>query len=388
MEGLPLRRMKQVLWQPVVFVALVLAVAGGDADEKNLREKVCLEIPVGGDLMIVPVTLGGEDRKFVIDTSARFTAVDATLQHHLGNKVRRIPSLGEQGVTWAWTYQSPILRIGQTEFRPVEIHATDFAAGRAAGVYSCDGGLGLDCFESQVLDFDSDAGKLRLWNSPAPESICRGHRKKIVLASDPKCLSLYNSIPSLAGSAPEAFVISTALSGSVGLRDDLFDLLVQKKIIDDVKSVGTAYKDVRVKVGTLHGFFFAGKAFPELRCARMPFNVIGLGLLSRFHVVIDIPQNVMWLERGKRIEEPDSRDLSGLSIVRFVTNEVVVVEVEPDSPAAKVGIQVADQIIGVRDLEIGDGSLFRLRTRLCEPSPCEISLLRGETAIKVVLDLK
>lgn len=373
-----------------IFAAVIsiVVITKGVAREKPRIAEQCFDISLGGDLAMVPVMLGGVPGRFVIDTSARFTSVDVALQGHLGDKVRRIPSLREFGVTEDWTYQCPILRVGETEFRPAEVVSTDLRATRAAGGHRYDGHLGLDCLESLVLDFDCDAGKFRFWNSPAPDEICHGLRKKIVLGDNPKCLYLYNSIPGLRGVDPEAFVISTACEGSVGLREEIFDLLVKNGAIDGERSVATSLQNVRVTTGRLHGFTFAGKSFETLRCSRMPLNVIGLGLLSRFHVVIDIQQNVMWLDAGKRIDIPDRSDLSGLGFVRFVTNEVIILEVEAGSPAADAGLRRGDQIIGVRDIEIGNGSLFRLRQRLCEPGSCEISLLRGETAMKVVLDLK
>ncbi len=383
-------RIKQCAMQLAVFaVAIVLLpMQAGIASDKTGRGTESFDIPLGGDLLIIPVLVNGANRNFVIDTSARYTALDAQLQGELGDKVRRIPSLGPQGVTSEWTYQSPILRVGQTEFRPSEIVSTEFRAARAAGGHRFDGRLGLDCLESLVLEINCDSGKLRMSSSPAPEHICRGFRKKIVLTEKPKTLCLENAIPGLPVSDSEAFAIAASWDDSVGLREELFDLLLQKGMIVDVRSSGTPLTDVRVIRGKLRKFEFAGKTFATLHCSRMPFNVVGLGLLSRFHVVIDIPQNVMWLEPGKRIDAPDRVDLSGLGFVRLVTDEVVIIEVDPDSPAAKAGIQYADQIVGVRGLEIGKGSLFRLRQRLCEPGPCEVSLLRGETKMKVVLDLK
>lgn len=381
------KRWLKVLSALVALIAVVVNPDGVAREKPRIAEE-SFEIPLGGDLAMLPMALGGVTGRFVIDTSARFTSVDVALQGHLGDKVRRIPSLREYGITEDWTYQCPTLRVGQTEFRPAEVVSTDLRTSRAAGGHRYDGHLGLDCLESLVLDLDCDAGNFQFWNSPAPDQICRGIRKKIVLGDNPKCLYLYNSIPGLQGVDPEAFVISTACGDSVGLRDEIFDLLVKNGTIDGERSVPTSLKNVRGTTGRLHGFTFAGKTFGTLRCSRMPLNVIGLGLLSRFHVVIDIPQNVMWLEPGARIDVPDRSDLSGLGFVRFVTNEVVILEVEAGSPSAEAGLRRGDQIIGVRDIEIGKGSLFRLRQRLCESGPCEISLLRGETAIKVVLDLK
>jgi hypothetical protein len=381
---------KQMLLRLLALGVLlsVLPLPGGNADEIPLSEKEVFTIATGGDLKIIPVAISGENRQFVIDISARYTTVDSSLQTLLGDKVRQVPVLSKFGITSEWTYQSPILRVGQTEFRPAELHVTKFDAAKAAGGHRFDGTLGLDCLESLVLDFDSDQGKFRLWNSPAPNQICRGYRKRIVLGSDPKWLTLYNSVPGLQGFDPEAFQIATACTDSVGLREDLFDLLVKKGFINGVHNVATSVKNVRSTTGMLHGFRFAGKSFESLLCTRRPLNYIGMGLLSRFHAIIDIPQNVIWLEFGQQIDVPDKRDLSGISVVRFVTDEVVIVDVDPGSPAAKAGIRYADQIVEVRDLEIGHGSLFRLRQRLCEPGRCELTLLRGETPLTVVLDLQ
>jgi len=116
------------------------------------------------------------------------------------------------------------------------------------------------------------------------------------------------------------------------------------------------------------------------------YGNIGAEVISRFRVIFDYTHEKVWLRKSSDFEDPFEYNLSGLELLSegqdFST--FVISYVRPESPAAKVGIQVDDEIISlngssVNGLSIEDlyGGLSKRRGKVIS-----IKIKRGDEVFR------
>jgi hypothetical protein len=94
-------------------------------------------------------------------------------------------------------------------------------------------------------------------------------------------------------------------------------------------------------------------SFPDDRKAHITASVrrdgnLGVGILKKFDVIFDYPDNLLYLKPNDFFKEPFEHDMSGMEY--YSTNDfehVVVSRVEPGSPADNLGIERGDEIVSV-----------------------------------------
>ena len=104
-------------------------------------------------------------------------------------------------------------------------------------------------------------------------------------------------------------------------------------------------------------------------------GIIGADILHRFQVVIDYPEQKIYLEKNRYFNQPFEFDMSGIRLVSEGTHfrRYRIFHIIERSPAAEAGLQVGDIIVSVngeksvhytmeemKQLLIGDGKKVRL----------------------------
>jgi hypothetical protein len=76
---------------------------------------------------------------------------------------------------------------------------------------------------------------------------------------------------------------------------------------------------------------------------------IGTTILRRFDVVFDYKRECIYLKPLNQLKEPFEHDMSGLEITSAGDNykRIIITRVEPNSPAAKLGLQTDDEILSI-----------------------------------------
>jgi hypothetical protein len=75
---------------------------------------------------------------------------------------------------------------------------------------------------------------------------------------------------------------------------------------------------------------------------------LGLGILKKFEVIFDYPDNALYLKKGPLYDEPFEHDMSGLeyySVGNF--SHVVIGRVEPGSAGDLIGLEKGDEIMSI-----------------------------------------
>ncbi|UOQ71694.1 aspartyl protease family protein [Hymenobacter cellulosilyticus] len=108
-------------------------------------------------------------------------------------------------------------------------------------------------------------------------------------------------------------------------------------------------------------------SFPDSTDVAMRADVprngnVGFELLKRFDIIIDYTHNYMLLRPNMLYHEPFEHDMCGMDLVAAGPNfrRYVITRVVPDSPAAKAGLKVDDEILSINLLPASAFSLTQL----------------------------
>lgn len=211
-------------------------------------------------------------------------------------------------------------------------------------------------------------------------------------------MTLENDIPHvrahLRGMAePVLFLVDTGASSGGGtglLQAETFGELIRQgemKITDNALAQSLSGMSLRRR-GKVGEVALAGYRHADLIFSASARNVLGLNYWSRYVTTFDFPGGAIYLKKGDRIEQPDTQDLSGLTLVR-VEGRVVVLSVEGGTPAALAGIKPGDVVLKSNGEEASDIPLVALR-RLLAAEGVRVSLLlrRGGDEREVPLVLR
>lgn len=121
-------------------------------------------------------------------------------------------------------------------------------------------------------------------------------------------------------------------------------------------------------------------------------GIIGNGVLSRFIVIIDYPNEKLYLQPNKHYKEEFNFDKSGLAVIAsdILLNKYVVHSVIAGSPADLAGIKSGDVIRRINFSPSGTLSLERINQIFRKKEGTEIKLVikRNKTKLKFKFKLK
>jgi len=89
---------------------------------------------------------------------------------------------------------------------------------------------------------------------------------------------------------------------------------------------------------------------------------LGLGLLKRFDVVFDYPDNAIYLKPGANFNEPFEHDMSGLEYYADGDDfkRIIISRVEPGSAGDEIGLEKNDEILSINLKPISTMSLEQI----------------------------
>jgi hypothetical protein len=316
----------------------------------------------GGPLLLVTVRFAGKSLPFALDTGSSNGVFDSSLAPHLGDPIGTRDLRTTDGKTRVPVYRSPDAELGGLSLQTGEpVAAADLRSMREGLGVEVYGLIGMDFLGRHVFRVDPDRGEVVFLRSPGPDP---GRRVAVTLESKvPHVRVQLSGLPD-----PQLFLADTghAAGGGTGLmRADTFDaLLAQGRVrrIDTALGASLSGQSLRrrgrVAEAELQGFRHADLIF-----SRSGWNVLGLNYWSRYVATFDFPGQAIYLREGSRFGQPDTHDLSGLSVVR-VGGRTTVVAVDDGTPAAGAGILPGDVILKVNGTNAGDMTLTAIRRLL------------------------
>lgn len=111
---------------------------------------------------------------------------------------------------------------------------------------------------------------------------------------------------------------------------------------------------------------------------------VGEGVLRRFAITYDAARGRVRIVPTAAFGEPDRVDRSGLFLVRR-DGATIVLDVRPETPAAKAGLRAGDEVVTVDASPAGTLDLNAIRSLLRDPAVTHVVLgVRGDEGIREI----
>jgi hypothetical protein len=342
---------------------------------------------------VIPITLGGNELPFVLDTAATHHMFDISLQPQLGTSLGHARlEAGGSTVSTLDVEQclTPELRLGTM---PVAASPSgksplfDLKEMRDVLEEDIRGVVGAPFLRDKLVQLDFDHGLVRVSQSGGCVHML-GRCFPLRLDHDGRpCVDNVR-----VGSHVASFRIATAYTGSVGVHKWLFDALLTDA-------------ELRIEGGLSEGHALAGRrqsrqgrltalALGEFRVNDVMVyeasdNLIGLGFLSRFTVTFDAAERIVYFRASERFGLPERLDQSGLHVVSK-GGAFEVSKVRAGSPAAAAGIVPLDMIVKLDGVPCSTMRMIKFHTRLSELTGklVAVTVQRGNQQLELVLDLQ
>lgn len=366
----------------IIFLSLLLSplpTAAG-ADDVPLTFQLAPR-----DLAWISVQLLDEKHLFLLDTGATVSIFDVSFRDRLGPRINQTRvGTSATAVSRFDLFAIPELVVGgdhPLRFRPdgprpvMDVKDIQAATGVAAR-----GILGMDFLKSHVmrLNFDAEQGEIaRRSGSDSGQRLLfeRGIPIIPVRVSDV---------------GNHSFVIDTGFNAELGLEKVLFDNLIRRGtlVVREHRAFTNADATNHVRSGIVDSIELASHKFRNVAVVEVERNLIGLELMSHFHVELDFPRGVAIFRPGRRIDSPPRRDRTGFGIKR-IDGVIHVCELEPDGNAERSGLKVQDVIEQINSVPVNTLSVTQIRQMQSSTSikSMMISLKRNGMTQSIVVPL-
>jgi len=260
-----------------------------------------LPLPDPAGLIELPALVGGIPIRVVVDSGAQFSAIDRRLAARLGLKDSPIPLLafGVSGAPSLTHTVSLDLAIGPLQLSGVRAATLELLT--LSGVIRRPFAMliGRDVLRALAIDIDWPNGRMRFvrpeaFQPPAGASVARTRSQGGALMTS----------VSIEGSPPVEVMIDTGASSDLALSQKTAEglgLLADRQIATGRSvSLGGLSQDQVVRARAVE---FAGRRLTDVEVqiftptapAPLPAGLLGVGILKRYRVALDLGAGVLWL---------------------------------------------------------------------------------------------
>jgi predicted aspartyl protease len=372
-----------------VLLFLLIPLTSFSQNIYGLKKPIEIPFEYHNDFMIVKVLFNKTlPLNFVFDTGAEHTIlakkeIAEVLDIPYERRIQIVGSDMKEDL-YAYLARRIHLKIGEINIPNQSILVLEedyFEFEKRVGV-EIEGILGADFFKAYRLSINYDTKTIKL--SPSSPKIPRGY--DAVPVEIHKNKPYVNSVLELSDTTTVSvkLLLDTGAGLALLLHTDTHpDLELPNQVIPGEVGVGLG--------GTIPGFLGRVKRLPFEDCDLQMFNVvtnfqklnsdletsqlnerngiIGNEILSRFQVVIDYPQQKLFLKANRRYKRKFEFDRSGLILLVAgeYLNEYYISKVVPNSPASEVGLFRGDRIMGINGTSTSlmnlEGILQRLKRK-------------------------
>lgn len=238
-----------------------------------------------------------------------------------------------------------------------------------------EGTLGNDFFQRVVVEIDYGRLTVRLYDPSIYKYSGQAKPLPLTFAGGVPVVRAKFTEPR--GKVLEAsFVVNTALDASVVLFNSYAES--HRLLRAHWKMIPALDPDVGPATGALLGrskgfqlgAYFAEDTLVTFSKTEVPgaadpqiSGEIGAGMLRRFKVVLDYPHRQLILDPNPHFIQEEEEDKSGIGVIAkgAALKTFEIVEVQPDTPASRAGLQKGDIIAGIDDDAAADLTLSEIR---------------------------
>jgi hypothetical protein len=314
-----------------------------------------------GDLLLVPVTIGGRKVKFVLDTGAVATVLDSSVAKQIGPLT---PSQKNYSADFPEMFQLPESTIDGSDLHLTgDAACFDLSDLRTASGHDVGGLIGMNFLKRHVLQIDFDRGWLRFLK-PDTVDLPMG-----TLMSRDRFNRPMLGVELIAGQTTSMLIDTGMAAPGVGeVNQAIFnELLVDRRVTikGPAARTATVAGESIGRKGKLDRFQFSRFEHEQLGIREGTVNAVGLNFLSRYAITMDFPNDMLYLEKSNRFPAKTAFDRSGLVVLRL-DGKTKVDKVHHDGPAFASGIQEGDEILRVAGERADVYTMLQLRRLLAK----------------------
>ncbi|MGB1979472.1 MAG: aspartyl protease family protein [Flavobacteriaceae bacterium] len=418
------------------FTTIVTAQSKADFFFLNKRKVQIIPFQLINNLIVIPVTVNGQQLSFLLDTGVGMTLLFnnssvAKIYFKERNSFNLI-GLGQGEATKAYLTRGNTLQIGKIRGLAQEVllvEENNYIFSRRMGT-QIDGIIGHEFFKNFPITIDYGNKKIKVYRDvgffPIPTKAVS--YPLIFYRNKPHIELEFSLRDSLAMKAP--LLIDTGSSdalwlfeaeGTIEKTAPLFEDFLGRAINGDIFGERGKIKSIHMGRHTLKNVKVAYPEMDNFKAIDVLSGRIGsLGgeLLSRFTLYLDYPNQRMAVKASKRIKDPFYYNMSGISlqyngvelvprkrnnsnnivynesganrgieiflrdVIRYELQDIIeVAEVRANSPAAIAGIQKGDVLSRINNRRLDDLKLHEIAGLLQRKPGKKIKLLvrRGDS---------
>jgi len=336
--------------------------------------------------LTVPVSIGGKQYEFDVDTGASITVVDASLRHHFGAHLFDVEGAAPGGSVTMSIHNPPDARVGRInlkDFGPVA--CMDMAFVEEFIDRPLHGILGMNVLRHYVTLIDFEESTVTLLK---PDSLDHPEFGPSV-GMIGRAGGAYEITAKGFGNEVR-LLVDTGDHGSGSLPMETFSAAVRDRGVPTAPTLELSLAGCREIASCRVDTFRLGHYTHEgtiMNGSRIP--TLGLGVLSDYTVAFDPANSLLHLRRRKGCPRRDELGMSGLVLVRR-KGRIVVYHVYRDTPASLAGILTGDVVVTIDGKDAAELRLYELGARLssCEGGRVSLVMERNGERREVVLVLR
>ena len=334
--------------------------------------------------IFIDVAVNGRPVQAMVDSGASYSGIDTRLAEALGivARGRRVSLRHVQGSSSGrWAEGVSLTVAGASRTRPMLV--TDFGLLTASVLHPVVVLLGADFLGQYVAQFDFDAGRLTLHER---QGFAGPSGATLVPLTRPRGLN-GDATPMTAPVVVEGTVVQALVD--TGSQSPLIVSppvarrlrLLQDRVVS-TSPIGGIGGTSPGRITSLRTLALGNQAFTDVpmqvtarSLARVDAN-LGLEVLSRFHLWLDLAGGRMWL-RARADQPPFTKNLLGFFGMPDGDDDIRVTFVAAESPAERAGLKEGDVIT-----LIGGKPANPAQQALVDPSPgmiLRLTLANGQT---------
>ncbi|WP_258105641.1 aspartyl protease family protein [Marinoscillum sp. MHG1-6] len=352
-----------------------------------------------GDHIIIPIVVdGSEPMSFIFDSGAGYTVIDFDAAKAMKlNMDHKGDVAGAQGAIKAAAIKHNSIELGTMKLESdITIEAIDLNHLSMSIGRKIDGIIGYDLLHHHVARLNYDDMKVEIYKDDAyPTS-----GKKVGF-------KLQSAIPVVKGYVTlnngERLDASFFVNTGAGTTMDFNTPFAKKnKVINKtgdhysylVKGVGnkeTVHYEGRVEELDLKFYSFSkvpvgiSQTTGGIQAHKKVSGILGNKLLSKFNILFDYKNNVIYFEPNGMAEKTVPVNCSGLDVqMSSDMSKVLIHQVQENGPAADSGINVNDELVSINGKATSDLSLIEIEDMLKKPGTTAELVVKGTSGEKTV----
>lgn len=301
--------------------------------------------------IFIDVAVNGRPVQAMVDSGASYSGIDARLAETLGivARGRRVSLRHVQGSSGGrWAEDVSLTVAGQSRTGPMMI--TDFGLLTASVLHPIVVLLGADFLGRYVAEFDFDAGRLSLHER---QGFAGPSAATLTALSRPRGLS-GEATPMTApvvveGATVQALVDTGSQSPLIVSPPVARRLSLLEGRVVSTSPIGGIGGTSPGRIASLKTLALGNQAFTDVPVqvtakplARVEAN-LGLEVLSRFHLWLDLAGDCMWL-KARADQPPFAKNLLGFFGMPDGDEDIRITFVAANSPADRAGLKEGDVV--------------------------------------------